>query len=245
LRPLWLSNNEPTEPVSGFLAASAMARFLNGQCVCLEDLVESNALYSHDERTGIGIDPDRLSAAQSLIYGAKFLSLRPARARAADHGDAVDVQFYAEVHLPDGAPDFAKASLNALATLPFGGEGRRVVCRWLKNAFDWSALQPAWPAQEASRKTFYLLTTPGLFAARWRPACLAGRLVAAAVPGATAVSGWDLARGGPKRTRFAALPGSVYFVDQPVDAFCPSLSDDPQDQRQGWGCFLRGVWIDD
>ena len=28
-----------------------------------------------------------------------------------------------------------------------------------------------------------------------------------------AVSGWDVARGGPRRTRFAVPAGSVYFVE--------------------------------
>jgi CRISPR-associated protein Cmr3 len=62
------------------------------------------------------------------------------------------------------------------------------------------------------------------------------------VPGALAVSGWDLARGGPKPNRFAAQAGSTYFLDQPLDPWPGTLSDRPRDQQQGWGCYLKGVW---
>ena len=62
---------------------------------------------------------------------------------------------------------------------------------------------------------------------------------------ALAVSGWDVARGSPRPTRFAAPAGSVYFVTTP-DPGDPeaSLCDDPEDSAQGWGFALRGVWSD-
>jgi CRISPR-associated protein Cmr3 len=125
-------------------------------------------------------------------------------------------------------------------TLPFGGEGRRVRVQILPRSFKWR------PEVAASGKPLLLLTTPGLFAEPWRPAALpAPPLVAAAVPGAVAVSGWDLARRGPKPTRFAAAAGSVYFLDGMPDGLPPdSLSDKPDDRQQGWGCYLKGVWTD-
>ena len=69
--------------------------------------------------------------------------------------------------------------------------------------------------------------------------------MAAAVPGAVAVSGWDLARGGPKRTRFAAAAGSVYFLKALPENLPETLSDNPEDGAQGWGCYVKGVWLDE
>ncbi len=85
-----------------------------------------------------------------------------------------------------------------------------------------------------------VLTTPGLFAEGWRPRSL--NPVAAAVPSHVAFSGWDLARNGPKPTRFAAAAGSVLFFDTPPQLPGLSLCDDAEDGRLGWGCFLEGIW---
>jgi CRISPR-associated protein Cmr3 len=130
------------------------------------------------------------------------------------------------------------------APLHLGGEGRRVRVE--------PVLRSPWPDQlkpQGQQRPFLLLTTPGFFEDRkdpWRPRCLGNHLVAAAVPGAVAVSGWDLAKGGPKPTRFAAAAGSVFFLDAlPGDLPEHSLCDDPTDRQQGWGHYLQGVWTDD
>lgn len=225
LWPLWLQHPRPTQPVSGrYLSSAALDAFLQGAPVRLEQLVQSGDLFELDDRTGIGIDPDRLSAEEGLIYGASFLALQP------------EVALYAEAVLPDGVgPD----ALAEIATLAFGGEGRRVRLCVLDEPYRWPEHVPA-----AAEKPIVLLTTPGLFQERWKPRALNGRLLAAAVPGADAVSGWDLARGGPKPNRFAAQAGSVYFLNQPLDPWPETFSDDPRDAQQGWGCYLKGVWTD-
>ncbi len=85
-----------------------------------------------------------------------------------------------------------------------------------------------------------LLTTPGLFGG-WKPPQL--QPVAAAVPGYLAVSGWDLARRGPKPTRFAVPAGSVYFLnhapglDGEHGALCSA-----EDAAAGWGAYHLGEW---
>ena len=85
-----------------------------------------------------------------------------------------------------------------------------------------------------------MLTTPAPFPAGWRPPDL--DLVAAAVPGHVAVSGWDMARNGPKPTRFAVDAGAAYFCrHSPGDDERPSLCKG-EDAILGWGSFLRGVW---
>ncbi|HUY35537.1 MAG TPA: type III-B CRISPR module-associated Cmr3 family protein [Pirellulales bacterium] len=283
LRPLWRRGQEPTEAAQGFLTSQGLRAFLSGGEVHRDELLKSDDLYQFDHRTGIEIDADRLTATESKIYGAQFLSLArnvrfagpsglvvqasrlPASAEPAGsphhtqagsplhtragsaHGDrrdlacdrdhAYDICFYAELVLPAEAPPNA---LDEIDSLPFGGEGRRVALHQT-NLFDW----PAAPAIGGDQKPLVFLTTPGMFAAGWKPRVLDGHLVAAAVPGDVPVSGWDLARRGPKPTRFAAAAGSVYFLDRIPSDLPDSLSDDARDRRQGWGCYLKGVWSDD
>ncbi len=194
LWPLWLRSRDPTEVATGFLTGEGLCRFLAGDPVGMTDLVSADELYELDHRTGIGINPDRLSAEEGLIYGASFLALKPG------------VFLYGEVILPDGCDT---ATLGQIETLAFGGEGRRVRASVLKQGelYRWPEKMP----QSPHERPMLLLTTPGIFTANWKPACLNDRLLAAAVPGAVAVSGWDLARAGPKPTRFAA-PGRQHVL---------------------------------
>jgi len=230
LWPLWLRHPQPTQPATGYLTSTGLREFLHGKSVPPDQLVNPDQLFDYERRTGIGIDPDRLSAEESRIYGATFLALQPT------------VSLYAEVV---AANEVERSVFTGIETLAFGGEGRRVRVQTLNRPFAW----PEQSSADPKHKPLVLLTTPGLFRESWKPAALNGRLLAAAVPGSTAVSGWDLARGGPKPNRFAALAGSVYFLDRfPNDDLTllpDSLADRPDDQAQGWGCYLKGVWIDE
>jgi CRISPR-associated protein Cmr3 len=224
LWPLWLTNSTPTQPANGYLTREGLHAFLHSEPVATDQLLKPEDLFDFDRRTGIGINPDRLSAEEGLIYGATFLALKP------------DVAFYAEVVIPD---DGDCTMLQRIKSVPFGGEGRRVRLEIRDEVYSW----PEPVSGQGNQKPLLLLTTPGLFAAGWRPAAIDGRLLAAAVPGSAAVSGWDLARGGPKPNRFAAQAGSTYFLNEPLHPWPETLSDNQRDAQQGWGCYLKGVWI--
>jgi CRISPR-associated protein Cmr3 len=226
LRPLWIKHRDPTEAATGYLTRKGLQTFLSGGEPDPDELVKAKDLFDFDHRTGIEIAADPLTAKEGGIYGISLLALKP------------NVSLYAEVMLPGEAPPDA---LEALSTFAFGGEGRRV------------AVEPcgayAWPTASPNRerqKPLVMLTTPGLFRAGWKPKALDEYIVAAAVPGAVAISGWDLARGGPKPTRFAAQAGSVYFLDSlPPNLLEGALADAEADQVQGWGCYVKGVWTDE
>lgn len=227
LRPLWLKHLDATEPVENYLTSSGLAEFLRGGVPAPDDVIAASKLYAIDNRIGIGISPDRLVAEDSQIFGRGFLSLKN------------DVCFYAEVILPETATDHSIISENRV--LPLGGEGRHVQVERLPTSYDW----PRAAATGEKQKPLVLLTTPCAFAERWKPKVLTDRLAAAAVPGSVAFSGWNLARGGPKPTRFAVPAGSTYFLESMPDDLPQSLAESEEEQRQGWGCYLRGVWTDD
>ncbi|HQU45165.1 MAG TPA: type III-B CRISPR module-associated Cmr3 family protein, partial [Pirellulales bacterium] len=238
LRPLWKRSAQPSEPARGFLTDRGQRAFRRGEDVDPDDLLKPEDLYEYDHRTGIEIDADRLTAAESRIYGARFLSLgRGVTFRYCTEGERYDVVFYAEAQLPSEAPAEPLAGIDLIA---WGGEGRRARISVVNPAYEW----PMALTGGDGKRPFLLLTTPGLFDDGWKPRCLDGLLVAAAVPERLPVSGWDLARGGPKPNRFAAPAGSVYFLDALPDNPPHSLSDGDLERRQGWGCYLQGVWTD-
>ncbi len=226
LRPLWLRESVVTEPAEGYLTTEGLKKFLHDERLSAADIVKSDKLFALDYRTGIGISPDRLVAEESQIFGRGFLALKK------------DVFLYAEVEVPADAP--AEALLDQVKTLPLGGESRHVVIKRLHRLCTWPNKNP-----EGKQKPLVLLTTPCPFQAGWRPLTLDGQLVAAAVPGSLAFSGWDLARGGPKPTRFAVPAGSVYFLESLPNNWRQSLAENDEDRQQGWGCCLIGVWTDE
>jgi CRISPR-associated protein Cmr3 len=221
-RPLWLKRRARTERAVGYLRLAGLKAYLAGRVPPGDTLVEPKELYGFDHRTGIAIQPDELTAEEGLIYAVSLLALRSG------------VGFYAEVDLPADAPD---GVLGEETVLDFGGEGRKVRVY---------PVERSWPPPPVPHngRVLLLLTTPGVFAERWRPKLPEGmRLVAAAVSGYEAFSGWDLALGGPKPTRFAVPAGSVYFLESVNgQSISGSLAECDEDRRLGWGCALQGVW---
>ncbi|MCX8139297.1 MAG: type III-B CRISPR module-associated protein Cmr3 [Thermogemmata sp.] len=224
LRPLWLKELAVTEPAEGYLTPAGLEQFLRGEEVAAEAVVPASKLFAFDHRTGIGIHPDRLTAAESQIYSLSFLALKQ------------DVFLYVEVVLPAEIAD--PELLRNITHLPLGGEGKQVKVHSLPQSFAWPNQRP----QGEKQKPLVLLTTPCPFQAGWKPQALNGCLVAAAVPGSLAFSGWDLARGGPKPTRFAVPAGSVYFLESVPNPWPQSLAESDEDHQLGWGCYLTGVW---
>ena len=238
LRPLWYQGPDKPEPVRGFLTPQGMQSYLRGNPVSDEDIVPTESLLQYDRRTGIAIEPTCLTAREQHIYSASFLAL------CNDPRQAYEVVFCAEVIFPDACPE--PKWPEGRDTLAWGGEGRRVAVETLE--VELSHVNCALESQRSasgSEHPFVVLTTPAIFGNRWCPAALEQQIVAAAIGPAIAVSGWDLAKGGPKPSRHAVPAGSVYFLDRSVDSLPTSLADTPEDRRQGWGCYLQGVWNHD
>lgn len=214
-RPLWAAAEAATEPVGGFLTLDGLKKFLADKDVAAADIVRPDELYTFDNRTGLEINAQRLAAEEGRLFGVRFLVLK-------EH-----LRFLVEVDLPDEAPADAFAGVSFVS---LGGEGRRARIE--------RAEPVIWPETTTGPNRLLLMATPGLFGGAI-PKALDGRLTAAAVPAPVAVSGWDLARQGPKPTRFAAPAGSVYFLNDNDDVSLNSA-----DPELGFGVTLTGGWTD-
>ncbi|MFO8072227.1 MAG: type III-B CRISPR module-associated protein Cmr3 [Polyangia bacterium] len=227
--PLWHGEQGSIEAANGFLTSQGLETYLAGGTPDSKDLIGEEALYTWEDRTGVGIDADRRRAEDHMLYSVRFLRLREG------------VSLYAEIEIPSERSDEARSLLNR-AILPFGGEGRRVELVVEDEPF-------AWPSPGgAGDGALALLVTPGIFLGeeRWRPDAreLPG-IVSAAVPGSEAISGWDMARKRPKPTRHAVRAGSVYFFEkdccQNQGAFVRLCGHEESDAL-GYGLALKGVW---
>jgi CRISPR-associated protein Cmr3 len=235
LLPLWRKGKADAKAPGGFLTPAGIRAFLEGGCPDDEYWYEPEDLYGFDHRIGIGVDMDTLTAADSQLYGIRLLALRD---RITGRGDGARACLYAEILLPEGSPEDLDPWWEA--PIPLGGEGRyaRII-----------PVAPAsWPDGASGERSAWVLASPGIFRGRdgrdrWRPDAIPPeRLRAAASSAPLAVSGWDVARNGPRPTRFAVPAGAVYYVDGAWEPDADSLCVDEEDVAQGWGFALRGVW---
>jgi CRISPR-associated protein Cmr3 len=230
--PLWRKGMPDAKYPGGFLTLDGIRCFLQGGKSDDRHWLEEHDLYGFDLRTGIAVSAETLTAAESQIYGIRLLALHRKVEKEGPH-KGKRVCLYAEALLPSGAP---ADDLDFTGPLPLGGEGRYAVLS-RTDAIPWE--------RHSGVGGLWLLATPGLFGegrSAYPDRIPRERLCAAASASPLAVSGWDLARGGPKPTRFAVPAGAVYFVDENLALPDGSLCGDAEDAAQGWGFALRGVW---
>ncbi|OZB35925.1 MAG: hypothetical protein B7X35_02780 [Halothiobacillus sp. 14-56-357] len=206
-----LAETTRAKPASGYwLTQSGFEAYLHGKPPASEHLVKSNALWRIDERVGVGLSVAQRRADEGKLFSLQAIAFKPG------------VGFMVSV-------TGAEPPKNGLLRL--GGDGRGAAIHAIEHrppAADYAALRQA-------RSCRLLLTTPGLFRQGWLPNGaqpenrredgairfelhgVAGWIVAAAVPRAEVISGWDLAardgKGQPKPAQRVAPTGSVYWLD--------------------------------
>lgn len=228
LVPLWARRREVMKPPGKFgkdwITVAGMEAFLSGGIPEPDDFVSSTDLYGFEDRIGIAVSPGSGTADDGDIYGTRRLVLRPG------------IRFWACVEGPEKVLDLLPEKGES-RLLPFGGEGRQA--SMTGRGADGPRIAKSYPPRDENDGRCLVLVAPALLEG-WRPEGIA--LLSAAVPGHVAVSGWDLARGGPKPTRFAVPAGSIYF--QPPGAEEPPKSGfgDIEDASLGWGDYLVGGW---
>ncbi len=246
--PLWHRKlGDPKHP-GGYLTLPGIFAFLRGEEPDKKtEWFDENDLFGYDDRTGIRVDAETLTAARGQIYGARFLSLRP-RVKKEGCGNEFEVLLYAEVILPAEAPQSDHQLVDG--PIPLGGEGKYAGVKTLDEPVGWAC--PDLPGQHD--RSLWLLATPGIFGERAvegrqstpadRPDAIhpPAKLRAAASLHPQAVSGWDIAMNGPRPTRFAVPTGSVYHVEGDFRPPGGSLCASQELAAEGWGFALRGVW---
>lgn len=191
-----------------------------------EDYLEQDEVFSIDHRIGIEIDPKSLATKKSQLYGIGLLALRSG------------FGMYVEIEMPDSLAQ--KLDKKSFA---FGGEGKCVRARLTGE----SMFPPAAAPVAGPRMTY--LATPTFLSAkatphRPLPPSDIGTIRGAASDRPLAVSGWDIARGGPRPTRFAVPGGAVYFWDGPanVEGLMGDIPDRDARLQEGWGFAIPADW---
>lgn len=216
MAPLWAEAGLRT-PGSVWITARGMAQYLAESAVGDGALVESDALYSRDVRTGIKLDGSRGTAESGMLYVADFIRLEQ------------EVSFLCGVVL-DKDGDSLLSPLGAPGILQLGGEARSARYGPFEGGDPLTAVRSIGAlvservAAGALLKMY--LATPAVFNQGWLPdfvdpGSLHGdleggarlKLVAAAVGKPLPLGGWDLGQRRPKPMVQTVPPGSVYLFD--------------------------------
>jgi len=187
----------------------------------------------HESRTHVSVDAVTRTADEGRLFSTRSL-------RFVGEGDAAGARYALGVACDDSR---LEAGVGVL-----GGERRP---SFLRRAGAAATLAFPQDFPEEGERLRVLLVTPALFEGGHAPERLLGaEVLAAAVGRYEVVTGWDLDRQAPKRSRRMAPAGSVYWVRVPEGqtardwaraAWMRPVSDDAQDRRDGFGLCLVGV----
>jgi CRISPR-associated protein Cmr3 len=216
--PLWSTGGKPSKNRPELLSFEGLAAYLHNRVIQAHHVRGRAEFFLLEDRTGVVIDSATYTSKEGEIYSTRNLRLKPG------------VVFYAEADVSDDKIGYFEAP----ATVGWGGERHHAIMRRVAPV--------VWPESPGHDRTSLLLLSPAFFTKGWQPDLVPeGQLRSAAVDGPYAISGWDLARGGPKPTRFGVDAGSVYFIEGPTPT-ARSLGTDPEDAALGYGFFVKGSW---
>ncbi len=198
-----LRRKEPAKPLGGYrLTAEGLETWARGGVPAPEDLVPASALWKGDPRLGIARDRGSGTAAGGKLYTTDTVAPAPGV------GFLVGIEGVPEELVPGEG------------LLRLGGDGRGA------EIGPWEGAPPVPPPPGRDEPFVLYLETPGLFPGGWLPPGVDGatlelrtegleaRLVAAAVPRAQVVSGWNVAAHAPKPAQRAVPAGAVYLFER-------------------------------
>lgn len=199
-----LARSEAGKPITGlWLNTDGWRAYMAGRTLKPRHLLKREKLWQTDPRVGIALEAASGTAGSGMLYTAETVAL------------ARHTGFLAGIAGADGL-------VPESGLLRLGGDGHGATL----SASLLQLPQPDWDHIADERRFRIVLATPGLFAAGWRlpgldsdnrwhgPGGITARLTSACVQRAEVVSGWDLARRGPKPAQQIAPVGAVYFLDE-------------------------------
>lgn len=224
LKPLWRDIPPDPKAEPELLTVAGLKAFLKDPSADLldADCVKRETLFGYDHRVGIEVDKDTLTSANGMLYVISLLSMQR-------EYEGKPVCLYAEIDMAVEQRYFDDL------VIPFGGEGKYVRVT--------TVTKQEWPTATAGRAMWYL-ATPTFFPPTGRPLPTVAGLTAAASGAGVPVSGWDVARNGPRATRFAVPAGACYFVNSPAtpDDYLDLGIESAALRQEGWGLALPGTW---
>jgi CRISPR-associated protein Cmr3 len=222
--------------------------------------------FGREARMHVQMDPATAAARTGMLFSTESLALPdvPSGRNGSGKGNgkgAKAVAFLVRV-------ERCEAEWPGETVMPLGGERRFALVSPPEKEL-WPAPPQDWAEKLAGRlcesgRLKLQVVTPALFEKGWLPGwldtALTGtvpgtglkvRLRAAAIPRPIGFSGWDYEARGPKKARLAVRDGSVYFfelldshpsVEDVRNLFLASVCDGEQENRDGFGLALPGVW---
>lgn len=196
-----LAIDEPAKPQTGlWLSAAGWQHYLAGETPDPAHLIPSSALWELEHRVGVGLEAATRRAEDGKLFSMQAIHFQPG------------VGFIAACA--------GRVPPPAQGTLRFGGDGRGAHLSTVAAPLPAAAHDRL----QATGRARLVLTTPGLFPDGWRlPGMqddgswelggVRARVVAAAVPRAETISGWDMRARQPKPAQRAVPTGSVYWLD--------------------------------
>ncbi len=222
-----------------------------------------------ETRTHVQLDPDAGAAEDTKLFTTSALPLTHLPRHGAPSA-GTHLSRFAAIRLAvrlrsKGWCGETAAKLDTLH--PLGGERRLAHWKSITEASAWSCPPRIREALATAAKVRMMLVTPAVFRDGWKPGWLSDelvgtrpgvnvtlRLVGVSIQRWRAVSGWSLANlpgqpCGPKPVKRIVPSGGVYFFEivdgNPsvlADRWLEPVSDDEQDQRDGFGLATWGVW---
>lgn len=255
LLPVQMRRQLDGKPVGGpqFWALDCLMEWGGGSALAFEQLrVQGQMALPAEERTHVALDAGSGAADAGRLFQTGGIDLAAGRADAG--WTSHDLVF------------IAQGEVDVQATLAsFGGE-RRMVRIHAASVRCWPSPPALLEAQIRQARGLRLtLASPAILGGGHLPAWLDAdtlegvppdcpglrlKLRAAAIERWLPVSGWDLATNKPRAMRKAVAAGAVYWfelMDEPPAGFVDTLwfgsvSDHPQDRRDGFGLALPAAW---
>lgn len=207
-----------------------------------------------EQRMHVSIEPDRLVANEGALFGTSGLEFTHS-----EHHNVPYAQRLALVVAVDSEDADAERRIQTMSEglAGFGGERRMV--SWRKSTTQLPPcvdIQNRVAEQKACR---VILLTPAFFKEGYYPEMVlqprkgvTPQIEAIAIQRPQIVSGWDLAKPGPKPTRRLAPAGTVLFLSLEgsdedirswvVDTWMRCVSDEDHYNTDGFGLAVVGTW---
>lgn len=219
------------------LTLGGLNKYLSADASCRQlslerdvDFVTADQLFGIDHRIGIGIDSARLTTIKGELYGIGLMALKPG------------VKIYLEAKLPRRLVGYFDDRPDGTLAVPVGGEGRYAKATITAPCnFRVTECEHAKSLRYLATPTFLCdRNSPG----RPLPPSKMGTLKAATSDRGQAVSGWDISRGGPRKTRFFVPSGAVYFFEGTGndDGLMEESEQTSALLQEGWGFSIQGTW---